>query len=119
MKRGLSVAAAGGLAAVLAAPLFAQAQAPKIRLVTSKVSLGREHRGIVYDSVAVSPDSTRMTYGAVRGDKWLVVVDGAEGKEYDTFLRGSRLVFDSPTALHGLAQRASEFFRVEVAIIEE
>jgi hypothetical protein len=115
----LPVAAAAGLAALLAAPLFAQAQAPKIRLVTREVSLGKVHPGALPDTLAVSPDSRRVAYLAVRGGKWLVVVDGAEGNEYDAFLRGTKLVFDSPTALHGPAYRAGEFFRVEVEIIEE
>ena len=31
-----------------------------------------------------SPDSSRLAYRAKRGDKWLVVVDRVEGKEYDS-----------------------------------
>ena len=45
-----------------------------------------------------------------------VVVDGKEGKEYDGFLRGSKLVFDSPKSFHTLARRGDEIFRVEVEI---
>jgi len=48
--------------------------------------------------------------------KWFVVVDGKEGKEYDGFLRGSELVFDSPKSFHTLAFRGIEIFRVEVQI---
>ena len=46
-------------------------------------------------------------------------MDGVEGREYDEFLRGSRLVFDHPKLLHALARRGNEFFRVEVEIVEK
>ena len=61
--------------------------------------------------------ANRLAYWAKRSGKWLVVVDGVEGKEYDGFLRGSRLVFDSPSQLHTLAGRGDEFLRVEVEIV--
>jgi Tol biopolymer transport system component len=94
MKRGLSVGAAAGLAALLAAPLFAQAQAPKIRLVTSEFPLGRKHPGVDHDAVTVSPDSRRVAYVARRGGKQFVVVDGVEGKEYGGI--GERTLLFSP-----------------------
>jgi hypothetical protein len=53
---------------------------------------------------------------ARRGKKKFVVVDGQEGKEYDDFLSGSKLVFDSPKSFHTLARRGNEIFRVEVEI---
>jgi hypothetical protein len=40
-----------------------------------------------------------------------------EGKEYDGFLKGSRLVFDSPSQLQTLALRGDEFLRVELKIV--
>jgi hypothetical protein len=40
-----------------------------------------------------------------------------EGKEYDGFMKGSRLVFDSPSQFHTLAQRGDEFLRVEIEIV--
>ena len=30
-----------------------------------------------------------MAYGAVAGDKWIVVVDGKEGVEYDSIMEGT------------------------------
>ena len=33
-------------------------------------------------SITFSPDSTRVAYGALRGGKWCVVVDGKEGPRY-------------------------------------
>ena len=49
-----------------------------------------------------------------------MVVDGTEGKkEYDRFLPGSRLVFDSPTKLHTLAGRGDEIFLLEIEITEQ
>jgi len=87
-----------------------------IRLLTREVSLGKIHPGIIVESLVVSPDSKHFAYGAERGDKVFVVVDGEEGKGYDGFLRGSKLVFDSPNSFHGLARRGIEIFRVEVEI---
>jgi len=65
-----------------------------------------------------SPDGKRLAYTAQRGAKWLIVVDGAEGEECDGFVRGSKLVFDSPNTLHALTFRDNEFFRVEITIQE-
>ena len=77
---------------------------------------GKEYDGI--GDLVFSPDSKRFAYGAKRGGKWFVVLDGEEGKEkeYDGFLRGSKLVFDSPRKLHALAVRGDEIFLVTVEI---
>jgi hypothetical protein len=80
--------------------------------------IGKEYYGIVKDTLVFSPDSNRIAYGATRGGKSLVVVDGVEGKEYDDIVKGSRLVFDSPTKLHTLAIRDKELFLVEIEITE-
>ena len=50
-----------------------------------------------------SPDSRRLAYDARRAGKWVLVVDGAESKEYDAFARGAVPVFDAPGAVHILA----------------
>lgn len=57
-----------------------------------------------------SPDGKRVASGAKGGNKdWSVVVDGNEGKRYDSLLRGgNRVVFDSPDALHYLAETAED-----------
>jgi hypothetical protein len=73
--------------------------------------------GVLEGSLVFSPDSRHVAYLARRGDKQFLVVDGVEGKEYEGFLSGSRLVFDSPTQLHALAFRGGEFFRVEMEIV--
>lgn len=39
-----------------------------------------------FPSVWVSPDGQRVAYKAKKGKKWLMVVDGIEGKEYDWIL---------------------------------
>jgi len=87
-----------------------------IRLLTREVSLGKIHPGIIVESLTVSPDGKHFAYMARRGGKWFVVIDGEEGKEYDGFLLGSKLVFDSPKSFHTLAIRGIEIFRVEVQI---
>lgn len=100
-----------------------QADGRKIRLVIREVSLGKVHLVIAWEDLwidfVVSPNSKRVAYMAERRGEWFVVVDGVEGKEYDTFIRGSKLVFDSPNLFHTLAFRGREIFRVEVEIVEE
>ena len=112
MKRGLLVAAAAGLAALLAAPLFAQAQAPKIRLDTSEFPLGRKHPGVDHDAVTVSPDSRRVAYRAGRGGKRFVVVDGVEGKAYDGIGQWTLLFSPDGSRVAYVAARGGKWFVV-------
>jgi hypothetical protein len=91
--------------------------AAEVALATREVSLGRVHPGAFPKSLAVSPNSKRVAYAARRGGKGFVVVDGVEGKEYDGFMKGSRLIFDSPSQFHTLALSGNEFLRVEVEIV--
>lgn len=45
--------------------------------------VGEAHHGHPVFQFIFSPDSRRIAYPARRGNKWLFVVDGDEGKEYD------------------------------------
>jgi hypothetical protein len=84
MKKALAALVLVMLAmALLHGSSFAQMEGKKIRLVTREVSLGKVHPGIDWNSLVVSPDSKRVAYRAKHGGKWLVIVDGKEGKEYD------------------------------------
>ena len=78
------------------------ASAADVTLVTREVSLGKIDPGIVGKSLIVSPDGKRLAYVVQRGGKWLVVVMGVAGKEYDGIGRGS-LVFspDSKRVAYG------------------
>ena len=87
------VCAAGALAVSLVA-CSRGVSAPEVTLVTREVSLGEIHPGGTPESLAASPDSKHVAYGAQRGGKVLVVVDGVEGKEYDGIADDS-LVFSS------------------------
>jgi hypothetical protein len=64
-----------------------------------------------------SPDSKHLGHVAGHGGQPWVVVDGVEGKKYDSLLRGSTLIFASPKQLRILARRAGEIFRVETEIV--
>ncbi len=70
------------------------------------------------ESFKVSPDSKRVAYAAQVGKKWLVVVDGKEGKQYDGIVTigGGKIVFDTPTNLHYLALKGDSIYLVEEMI---
>jgi Tol biopolymer transport system component len=76
----------------------------------------KQYDGI--DTLTFSPDSKRVAYGAKGGTRnWFVVVDGNEGKKYDSLLRGgNRVIFDSPDAFHYLAETGERIYLVEETI---
>jgi hypothetical protein len=79
------VGGTGALALCLIAGFRALAAA-EVTLVTKEISLGRFHpSSLIPECFIVSPDSKRVAvaYVANRGDKWLAVVDGVRGKEFD------------------------------------
>ena len=51
-------------------------------------------------------------------NKWSVVVDGKEGKEYDMILSQGDvwIIFDSPDTLHYIAQKDNNIYLVEERI---
>lgn len=51
-------------------------------------------------------------------DKWFVVVDGKEEKQYDDIvtLGGGKVVFDSEDSLHYLARKGNSIYLVEEKI---
>ncbi len=53
------------------------------------------------DPPVFSPDATHTAYvAAVSKDRWMVMIDGVEGKIYDGILKGSKIVFADNTHLH-------------------
>lgn len=53
------------------------------------------------DPPVFSPDGKHVAYvAAVSKDRWMVVVDGVEGKIYDGILKGSKIVFADNTHFH-------------------
>ncbi|MGB2768477.1 MAG: hypothetical protein WBC88_01975, partial [Candidatus Zixiibacteriota bacterium] len=60
----------------------------------------------------------RVAYMAQVGGKWLVVLDGEEGKVYDSIVAGGGggIIFDSPDNLHYLARRGNQIDLVEEKI---
>jgi len=67
--------------------------------------------------VTFSADSEHVAYCAMSGDKWVVVADGVESKEYDGIVQQS-VIFDSPATFHLIAIRDGEGFFVEMEIAE-
>ena len=72
----------------------------------------------IQESFMVSSDSKRVAYVAQVGNKWFVVVDGDEGKQYDSVVTigGGGIVFDSPDRLHYLAMKGNSIYLVEERI---
>ena len=46
----------------------------------------------------------------------MVVVDGSEGEQYDNFLRGGKVIFNSPDAIYYLAEIGKRIYLVEDTI---
>jgi len=67
-----------------------------------------------------SPDSTHIAYHAFTMDKkWVIFVDGKQlAGEYGGFMKGTPMVFDSPTHFHTIALNdpGPTFLRIEVDI---
>lgn len=61
-----------------------------------------------------SPDSKRVAYTANVGKELFVIVDGEEGKRYDTIVKDS-LIFnpDDPDSIRYLALLGSSIYTVE------
>jgi len=55
----------------------------KTELICRELTIGRVDSQQTSEKFKVSPDSKRLAYAIRRGNKWLVVVDGVEGKEYE------------------------------------
>jgi len=73
--------------------------------------------GKVYDHVigiVFSPDSTRVAYFARSDDKWIAVIDGLEGKQYDSMM-GTTTVIYSPDSKR-VAYRAIAGDKVAVVV---
>jgi hypothetical protein len=66
-----------------------------------------------------SPDGQHLAYIAQHDSGGMFIcIDGQEiERRYIAFISGSRLVFDSPNSLHGLALSNSGFVRVEIEIV--
>ncbi len=61
---------------------------PGIRLVTTEVPLWKIERGIDWKTLRTCSSAKRIAYAADRGNKWVVVVDGVAGPEYDQITIG-------------------------------
>ena len=79
-----------------------------------------EKEGKQYDGVidpAFSPDSNRLAYvafitgGLFSADKWFVVVDGKEDKQYDGILGAPTFSQDSQRVTYG-AKKGNKWFAV-------
>lgn len=95
-----------------AEPGCSQARATGARVVVKEISLGKIHPGIVRESLQISLKANRVAYAAKSGEKYLMVIDGVAGKEYDG-LHMPKSIFssDEKTAIYG-AWRDKKIFIV-------
>ena len=90
--------------------------------MTKETSLGKVPLMADLKKLLVSPDRRHLVYGAKRGSKNLIVVDGKESPEYEG--TWPPLVFDGPQRIRFVPARFDESFhrellRVEIEIVEE
>ena len=88
------------------------------RMISESVVTQIDFSTCIQASFSASPDSKRVAYVAKAGDKWFAVVDGKEGKQYDSILtlQGGGIVFDSSDRLHYLACKGNSIYLVEEII---
>jgi hypothetical protein len=70
------------------------------------------------DSIAFSPDSQRIVYGAKIGEKWKIVANGAEGKAYDDIKENS-IAFSPDSQRLAYGAKIGEKWAVVVDGLEE
>ncbi len=71
---------------------------------------------IIDDSLGFSPDSRHLIYAASDQSGQFLVVDGKEGKRYDSIIfvyDGGSRVFDTEDHFHYLARRGNGIYLVE------
>ena len=87
----------------------------------------------ILTSLTFSLSGKHLAYAGQREGKSVPILDGFEGKEYDEILtcepflntmgvdgpRNVGFAFDNRNALHAIALRGDEIFRLEIQIIEE
>ena len=65
-------------------------------------------------SMIFSSDSRHFAYGAKLEDKWFVVINGKkEEQQYDAFIKGSKIIFDTNYSLHFLVLKGNGVYLVE------
>src|SRR3990167_7388514 len=88
------------------------------RIVSERLIVQIDLSSWISESLRVSPDSRRVAYVAQVGNKWFVVVDSKEEKQYDGIvtIRGGKIIFHATDSLYYLAQKGESIFLVEERI---
>jgi hypothetical protein len=69
-------------------------------------------------SITLSPDGKHVAFMAADQNQWKLVVGSAASRDYDFFVRGTRVVFDTPKLARATVVRNFEVFRVEARIAD-
>jgi len=83
-----------------------------LKLNITETSLGKIVEGIIPLSLHVGRDSKRVAYAVKQGEKWLVVVDGVEGKEYDGIGECTPIFSPDSKRVAYVAKRGEKWFAV-------
>ncbi len=90
----------------------------KAEFVVLEETKGKLHELVADETLNFSPDSKHVVYWAAPfSGKWHVFVDGQRTAGFDERLYMSKLAFDGPDSLHGLARRGDEILRLEIQVL--
>jgi len=88
--------------------VYIAARAKKQCIVINSIEAKNDYDSIAPESLSVSPDNKHLAYEARKDTKTTFVIDDAQGKEHAGSLKGSRLIWDSPTSVHALVLRGEK-----------
>jgi len=73
---------------------------------------GQSYDAIGSASITISEDGQHLAYAALRKDKWVVVVNGQEGPEYDLIIPNGP-TFQNENFIEYLAVKSEKLFRIK------
>jgi len=83
------------------------------RTVAEKLITQVDFTSWIPKSLKISPDGKRLVYGARVRDKRFAVVDGEEGRQYDSILRGTPVFRPDSKQIAYAAQLGNQWFVVQ------
>jgi hypothetical protein len=86
-------------------------------LVLTEEWVGPGHDQVAAGPPSLSRDGRHVAYWAMRAKKWVLAVDGIEGRdEYDGYLNGSRPIFLTPDRVQAVGTRGEQTFLIDADV---